>query len=410
MIELLSERNRVLAILTLFAIASITVTVAITPARALTPYSEELQIFTVIVSRYGFNGTASGFSITVQQGDVVKITFVYGDSDLTVDNPHAIMFDGYRIQTVNIGKSNPTVTVEFVADASGTFNFYCYVPCLGMENLLGHLIVKPSQNQKIPTSLNLAVLNMNSESNSYQISATVVDENGKPMVGVPVTFYENTTFGRLFLASVPTDTLGVAVLNFQPSRMGNIQILAENPGNAQYADSSKSILIIVASATAQTEGEIYLGMGQHTQPSGLFYGISYPPNLSMIGITRSMNILVVILAGIVVLGVWSTYAYVGRQIARIPKVGQHLEGVMEPYLPAAKIPADTSGSIGLEVATRWKNTLGLLFLVPMLGVADVLLVNALRLPIAWIALSLVSLAAFETVAIVALTSDRIASK
>lgn len=228
------ERRTVLVILAILTVASIALSISATPARAVALSSDEPRIFTVIVSRYGFNGTAGSFSITVQQGDMVKITFVYGDNDLAVDNPHAIMFDGYRIQTVNIGKSNPSVTVDFVADVSGTFNFYCYIPCLGMENLLGHLIVTPTQNQRIPTTLNLAVSNLNPESTAFQIKATVVDENGKPMGGVPVTFYENTTFGTLFLDTVPTDSLGVAVLNYEPARMGSIQIIVENPGNVQY--------------------------------------------------------------------------------------------------------------------------------------------------------------------------------
>lgn len=405
-----SERRTVLVILAILALASITLSISATPARGLVLSSDEPRTFIVIVSRYGFNGTAGSFSITVQQGDLVRITFLYGDNDLAVDNPHAIMFDGYRIQTVNIGKSNPSVTVEFVAAVSGAFNFYCYIPCLGMENLLGHLIVTPTQNQRVPTTLNLAVSNLNPESSSFQIKATVVDENGKPMGGVPVTFYENTTFGRLFLDTVPTDSLGVAVLNYEPARTGSIQIVVENPGDAQYASSSRSILITVASTTGQNEGEIYLGMGQTTQPSGLFYGISYPPNLSMIGVPRSMNILVVILAGTVVLGVWSTYAYVGHQILRISKHGAHLQVMRESYLPAAEIPADTSGPIGLEIATSSKNTLSLLLLVPILGVADILLLNALRLPALEMALSLVGLASFETAAIVALVSGRIATK
>lgn len=336
----------------------------------------------------------------------MKITFVYGDNDLAVDNPHAIMFDGHRIQTVDIGKSNPSVTVEFVADVAGTFNFYCYVPCLGMENLLGHLIVSPTQSQRFPTTLDLTVLNANLESTSFQITATVHDENGKAMVGVLVAFYENTTFGRLFLATVPTDSLGVAVLSYEPSRIGTIQVIAENPGNAQYAASSKSTLITVASGTTQPEGKIYLGLKQPSQPSDLFYGITYPPNLSMIGVPRLINIIVVILAGIVVLGVWSTYAYVGRQIGSIPKHGEHHQGVKEPYLPAAEIPADTRESVGLEIASGSKYALSLLLVVPMLGVADMLFLNALRLPTLWMALSQVSLAALESAVIVAVVSGR----
>ena len=36
--------------------------------------------FTIIVSSLGFNGSAGNLNMTVNQGDTVRITFIYGDA------------------------------------------------------------------------------------------------------------------------------------------------------------------------------------------------------------------------------------------------------------------------------------------------------------------------------------------
>jgi len=100
--------------------------------------------FTVVVNRNGFNGTLGAFNITVHQGDLVKITFVYGDTDLPYNNPHKISIEDYNIHTDQISKSNPTVTVRFTADQAGTFSFYCTIYCIGMDKMQsGNLNVIP---------------------------------------------------------------------------------------------------------------------------------------------------------------------------------------------------------------------------------------------------------------------------
>lgn len=115
--------------------------------RAASPTSQGQQKeFVIIVSQKGFNGTADNFNIKVKQGDLVKITFIYGDNDLPKDNPHQITIDGYNIKTDTLGKSKLTVTVQFTADQVGDFNFYCSSKdCTGMDNLQsGNLNVTPA--------------------------------------------------------------------------------------------------------------------------------------------------------------------------------------------------------------------------------------------------------------------------
>ncbi len=396
------ERERLMLIVA--AIAFITLTLALSPPPSHASTSTQLRTFTVIVSRNGFNGTAGTFTLNVQQGDSVRITFVYGDDDLTVDNPHAIAFEGYRIQTVNIGKSNPTVTVKFVADVSGTFNFYCYIPCLGMENLLGHLLVAPTEGSQTPTTLNVAVTKAGSD--SFLVSATIENMSGQPLAGVPVSFYENTTFGKLFLKTVPTDAEGIAVLNYTSPRIGTVQLIAENPGSAQYRNSAKSIMITIPphALPTQVEGRIYLGVKSPSQQTGIFYGISYPPNFSMIAVPRTMNIIIVAIAGTVILSVWSTYGYVWRQLAGLRKQGMPLPRTQMPF-PETEVPRVPSTVPGQRAVSTDK-AMSLLLLAPLMGFGDVILVNSVGLALLWRAIVLVGLALSETAALVAVITGQ----
>ncbi len=393
------EKRIIVMILTLTIFVSLTFAMYLPTSSALTTSTASSRMFTVIVSRNGFNGTAK-FSMTVQQGDLVKVIFVYGDNDLAYDNPHEITFEHYGIQTAKIGKSNPTATVEFVADSAGSFGFYCDIPCLGMENLLGHLIVTPTGTAPSATTLGLAASGTNANSNSVLISASVEDSSGEPVVGAPVRFYENTTFGELLLGNVATNSQGIAVLNYTSSRMGTVEITAEGQGN-----TSKAITITLPVLTTQN-GKVYLEVKPPSRPPGVFYGISYPPNLAMIGVPRMMNIVIVLLAGFVILGVWSTYGYIWRQLANLPKHGTTQLLGPQVSLPEVNIPVDI-GAIATEQASYVsRKTFTLLLLAPLVGVGDVMLVNNLGLPLLWRTIVLVALAVLETAAIVAVVSPR----
>jgi heme/copper-type cytochrome/quinol oxidase subunit 2 len=74
-------------------------------------------------------------TITVQKGDTVKI--ILNNTD-TMD--HSFNLDAYNIaQTVHGGQ---TVTIQFVADQAGIFEYYCNVPCgAGHLQMRGQLTV-----------------------------------------------------------------------------------------------------------------------------------------------------------------------------------------------------------------------------------------------------------------------------
>ncbi len=322
------ESLKMLLILMIIAVTSVTI-MASTPGAQASTTSAQSRIFALRVGRNGINGTSGPLTITVQQGDAVKITFIYDDLDIPNDNPHIMEIDEYGVQTVQIGKSNPVTTIEFVADKAGTFSIFCNIPCLGMEKLQRGRLVVTQATQSSPqgaTTIGLKVIETDPSANFNLISATVKDPNDRPIAGVPVKFYENTSVGKLLVQTAPTNSLGVAVLNYTSARIGNIEIIAE-VSDPSYQGSRGAIIIFGRGSGTESGGKIYVEVKESTsRPSG-FYGdirqimpqVPFIPNFSMIAVPTIMNVISIFIAACIILGVWSTYAYVARQIITLPK-------------------------------------------------------------------------------------------
>lgn len=73
--------------------------------------------------------------ITVNQGDTVKITLN------AVDMPHDWVVDELNVRT-DIAQPGETVTVEFVAETAGEYEYYCSVGQHRANGMVGTLIVK----------------------------------------------------------------------------------------------------------------------------------------------------------------------------------------------------------------------------------------------------------------------------
>ncbi len=86
--------------------------------------------FTVDGSNYEFSPT----KIEVNKGDTVKITFKDDDG------MHNLVVDGYNVKT-NIIKGGSQDTIQFVADKTGTFEYYCSVANHKEEGMVGSFIV-----------------------------------------------------------------------------------------------------------------------------------------------------------------------------------------------------------------------------------------------------------------------------
>ena len=85
----------------------------------------------------GVGGEIDGITnpeLTVNLGDTVRITVINGDPTL-----HDLKVDEFGVYTGEMIEDEQTVTVEFVADQPGNFDYYCSIPGhreIGMEGLL----------------------------------------------------------------------------------------------------------------------------------------------------------------------------------------------------------------------------------------------------------------------------------
>jgi len=75
--------------------------------------------------------------ITVRKDDKVKITF----SNIDGDDLHNFILDGYYLHTEDT-KAHETSTLEFVADKTGTFNFFCSIGDHKDRGMIGTLTVE----------------------------------------------------------------------------------------------------------------------------------------------------------------------------------------------------------------------------------------------------------------------------
>ena len=85
----------------------------------------------------GVGGDIDGVTnptLEINAGDTVRLTVVNGDPML-----HDLRIDEFDVQTGEMVEAEQTVTLEFVANQAGEFNYYCSVPGhrdVGMEGLL----------------------------------------------------------------------------------------------------------------------------------------------------------------------------------------------------------------------------------------------------------------------------------
>jgi nitrosocyanin len=99
-----------------------------TPTPAATGATKE---FTVTASNFAF----SPKEIKVRKGDTVKITFKSSGGS------HDWKLDEFNVKTAVIG-SGKEETISFVADKTGTFEYYCSVGSHRQMGMKGNLVVE----------------------------------------------------------------------------------------------------------------------------------------------------------------------------------------------------------------------------------------------------------------------------
>ena len=92
---------------------------------------EEVRTIDVIASRFKFEPSI----ITVAQGDRIRLRLHSADRD------HRFAIKGFRVKAL-IPKTGAAVTVDFVADRAGAFEFTCAEYCgTGHGAMKGKLVV-----------------------------------------------------------------------------------------------------------------------------------------------------------------------------------------------------------------------------------------------------------------------------
>jgi cytochrome c oxidase subunit 2 len=102
---------------------------ACTPKEVTSPTGEPKEFIEFTVE--GFEFEFSPATITVSQGDEVKITF-NNVGEIT----HVFVIDEFEVETPVL-IDGQTATVEFTADKAGTFAFYCSLATPFGENEFG---------------------------------------------------------------------------------------------------------------------------------------------------------------------------------------------------------------------------------------------------------------------------------
>ncbi len=92
-----------------------------------------------VLREFTVTGTPFSFSpntLTVNKGDMVKITFK------NANGFHNLTIDGYGISTPNIQAGEQSV-IQFTANKSGSFQYYCSVDSHRDKGMVGTLVVNP---------------------------------------------------------------------------------------------------------------------------------------------------------------------------------------------------------------------------------------------------------------------------
>lgn len=247
------------------------------------------QMASISVSRNGFEGVVD-YTLEVEAGHEVTLTFTYADGDLADDNPHDLRVKGLGLElpTVRVSRDQPTATLTFIPEKTGRLRILCVVPCLGMENLVGGVIkAKRPKAMGAPTSLRLDLTPR--ADGSVLARATLLDSEGSPLADAPIVFTRRTTLGGdLVLGRPTTMENGSAVVKIPATGGETIKVTAAFEGGGGLAYSEDEQAITVPGPVMEHE------LGPLAAPTP-------PPVLALI--------LLVVLGG-----VWAAYGFVVVQL------------------------------------------------------------------------------------------------
>ncbi len=273
--------------------------------------STGVKFFTVIVSASGFNGSQNPFYLDVIQGDRVDIRFVYGDQDLSFDNPHKMLIGGYNIVTGNVDRAIPVQEVNFTASQVGSFQFYCIIPCFGMDNLQNGFLVVSASLRTAPVSTNLSHLTLAASGDVITATVLLTNQKGAPISGAIVEFWVSSDFGQVKMGQNSTDSDGTAQFSFPLKTPRGIVVTAHFAGSGQYLQSQTATTFSPPQRTTGPPPEAPYVNGQ--APS---------VDVRLAGILPIHSLIIVTVALVIVISVWSVYGLVVKEIIEVRKAGK----------------------------------------------------------------------------------------
>lgn len=125
----------------------------------------------------------------------------------------------------------------------------------------------------------------------FAVRVVLRDSRGQPVVGVPVRLFQETTFGRLSIGSIQTDSTGTALTAFMAERASTLTVIAIFDGGEGLGPAKATQTLALAPI----------------EPSPPFAGLTAP----------SPPPLFALVLGMVVGSVWVTYGYVAYLLGRI---------------------------------------------------------------------------------------------
>lgn len=236
----------------------------------------------VPITDNGFNDQPTNYTITVPQGQLVELTFVW-DQKIHVADKHIIVLDGYNIESAEIGAETREATLRFTADKAGSFRMKCDLEC-EIHNVLknGTLIVSPAAgpaaspaaspaagpaaspaagpaaagtDTRPKSQLGLSAPVGAALGSRVPLSISAGDASGAPIAGAQLRLVEVTGFygldpQEIEVARAVTAKDGTATLEYVARRTGTRVLKATFAGDVTHAPASLDVKLEVGDGPA----------------------------------------------------------------------------------------------------------------------------------------------------------------
>ncbi len=231
----------------------------------------------------GFPGGDPDFTVEVEQGRLVEMTFVWAHKGY-LQEEHVMVLDigNTRLEWDKLDFQNREATLKFIATDAGTFDFKCDLHCEVHDYIQkGHLVVKRGGGggaSLTPSTLEVIPSAWVSTGDPISLTTRLTDPNGNPVSKAPVRFYLDATFAgtkeKMPIGTVKTDANGIAFLDYAPTVDMEKHVITARFAGMGVFDKSETALEISQALPAEPAYEREPGVLQ------LFWDLG-PPTLTV---------------------------------------------------------------------------------------------------------------------------------